>query len=437
MASNMKKITFFLLIFTLLLACKNEPSLTDFQPPKVETMAVYSTEDNEAEVNLLLTNVKGTVKELGVVWSEKPNPTVADNKEFVGGFKVDQTVLLKLANLQKSKTYYVRSYIVNDQKVSYGSELVLVQNFTNEWQKLPSLAIYENEYITSDGAFYNGFSLGFSVVNKLNNYATKRYYYPSFRSWNLDFEGPRNRPEQMRFNEIRANFFPGTPAILIGAGHYKNIVGKKLFLTDLKIIGIDGYKWEPIYPGIDAETCSFGIGNFAYALENVPEGRLWQFEFSNVVRWNEIIKIPYKKNAKYLGTSTDTHGYVMIEPEQWDDSQPDLLEFNPVEKTWKKMTSFPATNRRRGTIFGFNNRVFYGLGQDAKTLKGLRDIWEFIPATNSWRKTIDYPGSGTINVATVSFDKEIYLGFGQQVIINDFRAEKLADMADFWLFRPK
>jgi hypothetical protein len=435
----MKNYSIIISIF-LLFGCKTEVVVTDFKPPFGETVAVYSVSDTEAEVNVDLTNVRGIVTETGAVWSAKPSPTVADNRQSITGLKIDQTVLIKIDKLQKGKTYFVKAYVANGKDIIYGAELTLVHNFTNEWKKLDSPELSSNEYISADGAYFDNIITGgitFNKINRLNNIAVYKQYYPNFGQWDLRFSDRREIPFQMRYNQIHSPFNVGVPAILIGAGHYKGSKGERIYLNDLKVRGVDGYKWDPIYPGVEAETSSFGVGKYAYALENIAKGKLWRFEFTTTVVWTEMPAIPYSKAAKYLSIADEKNAYVVVEPELLDDLAIEVYQFSPDANKWKKMADFPGNNRRRGSIFKIKNRLFYGLGQSIKTQAGLRDIWEFLPETNTWLKTTDYPGGGTINVAAVEYFGGVYMGFGQQVVPSITKAENIKQMADFWIYRPK
>jgi hypothetical protein len=201
--------------------------------------------------------------------------------------------------------------------------------------------------------------------------------------------------------------------------------------------GIDGYKWQPVYPGADANASSVGIGSLVYILENLPEGKLWRFTYK-FNKWDELKPFPYKKQAKISVKQSNERAYFVVEPEDWQQSsQVELYEYNPANDQWTKKADFPAENRRRGVFFNIDQRLFYGAGQSVQSLVGLRDIWEYKPATDKWQKATEYIGGGTVNLLAVYYFGECFIGFGQQVIPNATKAENIKDMTDVWFFKPK
>ncbi len=434
--------------FTLssfLINCKDEAVVDAINPPIIETVTVFSVSNTDAEANVDLSNIKTEISEVGIVWSDKANPTVSDKKTASGGLKEDQSVVVRLTELVKERTYYVRSYYILGDKITYGNELSFIHNFTNEWVKAPSPEIGVNEYIAADNAYWDGLQSGairVFRVNKVNNYTVERFYYPNFGGWDPSFISSQNRFfGQMRFNMI-FGIFPtrnNQSGAIQGGGHYKDNRGNKFYLNDYTLIGVDGYNWEPVYPGAEANTSSVGMGKYAYVLENLPQGKLWRFNFEGGIKWDEMSKFPYQKQAKSLVVESKGKAYFVIEPEDWNEnSLVELYEYNPANNEWVKKANFAGQNRRRGSIFTVNERIFYGTGQSIKSLAGLRDIWEYLPANNSWKKATDYPGGGTINLLAVEYTNTVaYLGFGQQVIPNATKAENIKDMEDFWRFRPQ
>jgi hypothetical protein len=434
-----KLVTTFVSVLFVLLSCKNESIVADFKPPLSETVAVYSTSDQSAEINVELSNVRANVAEVGAVWSEKPSPTIADQKQSYKNLKQDQTVLLRMDELKIGKKYYVRSFIANGKEIVYGSELVLNQQFTNEWRKNFSLSLLSNEYILPDEAYYDrSGGLLFNRIDKKTNFTTKAVLFPQDAGWNPNFLSDRKpEVEQMRFNQIRATFDAGAGAwlTLIGAGHYKIAKGERVYLADLKLLGSTGYKWTPDFPGAEAETSSFAIGSYAYVLENLAQGHLWRFELSDVVKWTDLGPIPFKGKARFLAKNNTNKAIVIVEPLLWDNAPVAVYSYIPEKNQWIQLADFPAENRRRGTIFKIDGRVFYGLGQSVKTKNGLRDIWEL--KDNQWLKATTYPGSGTINMVAVPYYDGALIGFGQQVSINALNIESIKDMSDFWFFKPQ
>ena len=238
----------------------------------------------------------------------------------------------------------------------------------------------------------------------------------------------------MRFEPFNTNFRLGTSDfVLIGGGYSREPNGTKFFLKDYKIAGITGYIWFPYYPGANATTTNFGIGEYPYILENTSKGKLWRFNL-NRSEWDAVGTVPVAKEAKFICFDTGDRAFVLPESDDWDDNLDSFYEYLPNTNQWKPMAGFKGENRRRGLSFVYNGRLYYGAGQSTKTLKGLRDIWEYNPTTNIWRQFAIYPGIGAANLVTLMINNILYIGFGQQIVTTQNKGEGFTDVGDFWKF---
>ena len=437
----MKKIKYFLpIILAFLLSCGDANEFVPTGKLLVSLNYAYSMSNTVAEAQVVTSQNPLNINEIGVVWATKSNPTTADNRQSVGGINNIQSYALKMNNLTPGATYYLRAYYVTDGVTTYSSdEVVFTQNYDPNWTNLPSPVIKPGSYVLSSGGMFSGSGGGvvYYSVEKATNIAKTIFFYPGADDWELRFynrDVVKDAP--MRFEPFKANYIIKTdkitPVTLRGGGYYKQADGKKFFLKDFKIDNIDGYTFNPPYPGIEGITSSFGIDGNGYVLENTSKGRLWKYATKNF-QWEAVNTVPVAKEAKFISFEVGERVFIFPEPNDWNDELDAFYEYLPTNK-WKQAAPFKGENRRRGLSFVHKGKLYYGAGQSTKTLKGLRDIWVYDPTTNVWRQIATYPGTGTLNLVTLMINNILYIGFGQQVIPNENKGESFTDVADFWRF---
>ena len=435
----MKKITHFLpLLLAFMMSCGDSTDVIPTSKLLVSIVATYAASSTAAQVNVVTSQNPLNINEIGVVWATKSNPTTADNRESVGGINNVLSYALKLNKLTSGATYYLRAYYVSQGLITYSSdEVVFTQNYDPNWSSLPSPVINPGSYVLSSGGTFSGSGGGvvFYSVDKATNIAKTILFYPGADDWELRFYNREtNKDVPMRFEPFSAIFQLGmlNPK-LIGGGYYKESNGKKFFLKDFSITSVDGYTWNPSYPGSDVTTTSFGIGQYAYILENASQGRLWRFGIAKD-EWDAINNVPLPKEGKFVSFDIGERAFILPELSDLNGNLDNFYEYLPTTNQWKPIAAFKGENRRRGLSFVHKGKLYYGAGQSTKTLKGLRDIWEYDPTTNVWRPFATYPGTGTLNLLTLMIDKNLYIGFGQQVIPNENQGESFTDVGDFWRF---
>ncbi|MDZ7935655.1 MAG: hypothetical protein U5M51_11995 [Emticicia sp.] len=434
------KIQLYILLFLLLFSCKKNEEIIAFKSPNAEITSVYSKGELQGEASINILNVTSELSEVGIVWSEKSGPTTADSKQSFTNIKEDQSFFLTFEKIQQGKTYYLKSYFIQKGVTTYSTEeVVFIHNFTNNWLRFPSPELESNEFISPANVTYSGFRGGivYYKVDKTTNLAKESLFYPNFNEWDPRFFQRETIPLPMRFNPFVATFkvTSTVEATMIGGGFFKKANTEKFFVKDIRIEGIDGYKWDPEYPGGDVVATGFGLENKAFALENKANGKLWKYE-SSTIKWDSVNVSPVNFDAKLVTFDIGERAFVLVESDDWSEKENALYEYSLPQNKWIKMTTFRGENRRRGIAFTLKGKLYYGAGQSAKTYKPLRDIWEFDPLTNTWKKVTDYPGAGTINLTAVGIGNFVYVGFGQQVTLNAINVEITRDMGDYWRFRP-
>ncbi len=436
----------FIFLFSITVSCTKEDTTTPvFKSPLVEVVSVYSTDGQTGEANVTFSEVFQTVPEMGVVWSEKPTPTLNDSRLSQQDVKTDQNFSFVLSNLQKGKTYYVRGYYTLNGETTYSTEIQFTQNFDGRWLKLPSPELGTNEYISPEDVYNTGGYGGNIIINcyKVNRQTQNsvlQSYFRGFNAWNPTYYGNRNAPppapRPMIYNRIYTQFQGGANLLsLYGAGYQEISQNKGKFYNKIINILESNGNWES-YPGADARLSTFGIGNYPYVLENLANGKLWRFDYS-VLKWNDWGTVPVKKAARFIALDAGERAFVLVEPESANDPAKELYEYLPNEKRWERKADFPGGDRRSSIGFAISNRVFFGLGQSTRDLSTLRDIWEYDVANNVWKKTADYPGGGTVNNFAIGNTGSGFIGFGKQHRRTSVGGDDYLQTNDFWLFSPQ
>jgi len=108
-------IAFLILVLT---ACNKEENPRLEVLTKTPSTAAISTDINSGGI---ITGDEGaSITEKGVCWSETENPTIEDNKESVETTSNEYTVTI--TGLEKSKTYFIKAYLISDSKTIYGNQ---------------------------------------------------------------------------------------------------------------------------------------------------------------------------------------------------------------------------------------------------------------------------------------------------------------------------
>lgn len=427
----------------LLSACQNNEVPAVFKKPVIETLSAFATDNSTSEINVVLAEVFQPVEEAGIVWSEKPMPSITDNTDRVTDINEDQMLTFEIRGLQGSKKYYARAYYKINGEVTYSNEIGWEQVFTNEWRRLTSPDLNPDEYLY-EGDVVTRTDFGNPImyckkINQFTNQALNQTYFIDINAWNPTFWGNRDqvpKPFEATFNPINAGFrdVNNAPLTLYGAGYRLAPRNTRIHLRNMFILESNG-NWEP-YPGADAPTGSFGIGRYAYVLEQLPSGKLWRFDYS-VLKWTDVSSFPLNTLARYVSIDVGERAYILVEPTDESTPTKELYEYLPTQNQWIKRADFAGSNRRGGVGFAYNGRLYYGLGQAPAGGTGLRDIWEYNPTTDTWRKTAEYPGGGSVNLMAINTPFGVLMGFGKQTRQSSVGGVSYRNSNDFWRFRPR
>ncbi|CAH0996930.1 N-acetylneuraminate epimerase [Emticicia aquatica] len=183
---------------------------------------------------------------------------------------------------------------------------------------------------------------------------------------------------------------------------------------------------------------SFMANNGGYFIENNEKKQLWYISKIQV----------YEKKKPFSGDFFDKfvmssakikhkdYGFMIAESQDEKIRTKDFYQYDTDLDIWTKKADFPGEDRYEGTMFGVDDKIYYGLGQSKTEAKGFRDIWQYDPQTNQWRNFATYPGSGNIKVATAMVSGKVYIGFGYYIGSTAIKTEKYIGVSDFWQFVP-
>ncbi len=430
-----------LLFLLFIISCTNETVKPVFKKPVLEVISVYGINNTISEANINLTEVFQTVSELGVVWSEKQNPTVTDNLLFDKDVKYERDSRFEMPNLQKGKTYFLKAFYKLNNEIVYSPEVQFTQNFDGVWQRLASpTGISPEEYISPDGVGLSNGPLLYVFCEKVNRLTDKQVGQVYFEGeWNPNFGQPRQLPvyRQKKYNQFVASFPTGNDILTLVGGGYQQLPRNagRIYFKSMCLYPNAGCGWRD-YPGADVPTSSFGIGPYPYVLENTPNGQLWKFDLG-IVQWVKLSQFPTAQPARLIALDAGERAFILVEPENINSPAKELYEYLPDENRWERKMDFAGEDRRKSVAFVINNRLFFGLGQATKDSRGLRDIWEYVVAKNTWQKVANYPGGGTIDNLATGNNQMAVIGFGQRYNLTSIGGEDYWQTNDFWAFKPQ
>lgn len=123
--------------------------------PKTAAVSIFDINTDMAVASSsVVDDGRGTISEVGFVYSKSINPTIDDFKVSCGADKTEFSVVLY--DLEDNTTYYVRSYAVNEAGTGYGEETF----FTTLELKVPDVSGTEVSGVTYNSASFSAVILG-------------------------------------------------------------------------------------------------------------------------------------------------------------------------------------------------------------------------------------------------------------------------------------
>jgi hypothetical protein len=442
----MKQISLYIALFLMVLtsACSLIERTIELPLPEIFLTSTL-TEANETQIKIKgeIAGAREFANDIfGVVYSEKSNPTIDDNKLNIsannGVFDVTAT------NLKVKTEYYFRGYFKTiTNKVYYSNQLVSSKLFDNRWERQGD--------IPDNFRFFTG-NLFFHIQRDLALFNTEDETKGTipFYTFNYDYlNGDFNKKVWFddKYIEIRIStgikemfvINPSPDRVFIGGGFSinNNLPSTKIYNKRMWFIyaprGLPSIQEiDPSIP-IDGETIGLVVGEQMYVVEAKSQGEIYDFtnlEFKK--KKNHIIQ----NLGRVVSTGTSQKGYVMSESKLPTIKGCILYEYNPLNDSWTTRKPFAGEDRNDGVLFSVKNKIYYGLGRSKKTKQALKDIWEYDPTTDNWKQVGFYPGNGNIALIQTTFNDIVYIGMGYQTTVNPINGSEFSGVRDFWIFKP-
>jgi N-acetylneuraminic acid mutarotase len=176
------------------------------------------------------------------------------------------------------------------------------------------------------------------------------------------------------------NVNPAAPANTYAEERKWVINGKGYVCNTASIFEFDPLtaQWTSVYTlpssGFSPDV-AFAIGNKAYLMDNYYQ----KFYEYDPAAGTLIQKAPCPLNNTYgIGFGLNGKGYCGLGFTITQvGSIKDMAEYDPVTDSWRGITEFEGSDRRKATSFVMNNRGYIGCGSSGINLC---DLWEFDPA---------------------------------------------------------
>jgi hypothetical protein len=427
-----------ILIILFISSCESIDREIELPLPEIFiTSTLTDATETEVKVRGQIDNIRDLSTDVyGVVYSEKPNPTIESGKVTISGNKGPFDVTIR--NLKAKTNYYFRAFLQTPRQTYYTNELISSQLEDKRWQRREDfpdkMPFFTGLLIQGDENYpfvINGeikdeeavpFSFGYNYLGD-NNFKLEWYQNKNLRIKNLF--GLQNlfivNPSPDR------TFFGG------GFTVNSNLPTPKIYSTKLWYI-LEYFKGTFYLPiPFEGESAGMTIGQRMYIMSTASNGEL--YEFSNL-EYDPRKNNTFKNLGRVITTGTPTKGYVMSESTNPKIKGGLFYDYDPVADKWTAKKPFAGTERNDGMMFSIRGRVFYGLGLDKNTRNALKDIWEYIPNTDQWQLATTYPGNGNIQLLQSVYSGAIYMGMGYQTSINVITGFEFSGVKDFWSFRP-
>jgi hypothetical protein len=438
---QMKKYALLLVPF-LLFACEQiERPIEEPLPEFFLTSTITEANETQVKVKGEIASIRTSANDMfGVVYAEKPFPTIENEKLLISGNKGAFDVTVK--NLKSKTAYHFRAYLQTEGKIYYSNQLISSSLYDNRWQRLDDM-LSDYRYVTGI-LFFQDFgndNLSGTFLNKNTKGAG------SLLTYGLNWNGLGTRPTKNEWYKSAYDdsdiplplqemylLYPNKDRIFVGGGFSINKELPVPRVYNQNIFYGAGNAFNLPCP-IEGETVGLTVGARMFVLSTKSNDDV--YEFTNL-KWDKLKNNGFINLGRIItaGTISSTKGYVLSESNNPKTKGGTLYEYDPNNDSWTQKKPFTGEERIEGTMFAAKGKVYYGLGRGKKTLQAYKDIWEYDPLTDNWKQVGFYPGNGNVLVVQGFFKDVVYLGMGYQTSINNINGDEYSGVRDFWVFRP-
>ena len=432
----------FLFISLLTYACEQtDKTVEEPLPEFFLTSTVTEVTETSVKIKGEIASIREASNDIfGIVYSEMPFPTIESGKLPIAANKGAFDLTAK--NLKPKITYYFRAFLQTKSKIYYSNQLSSTAQYDSRWDRLEDVP---NKYPFVTGIlFYQNF--GFGPFATLINTDAKGFNSsieyginwvdftkppPTINEWFMSNNASSSISSPLENSYIVS---PNKDRIFVGGGFSINnaLPSPKVFNQN---VWLGGRTLFYLPCPLLGEVSGLTVGDRMFVFSTQSNGDV--YEFTNL-EWSPRKKNEFMNLGRIItaGNDTDTKGYVMTESENPKTTGGLFYEYNPILDKWTQKKSFMGDERIEGIMFSCKGKVYYGLGQNKKTLQALKDIWEYDPKTDSWKQVATYPGNGNVRLIQTVYKNVVYLGMGYQTLINSLQAGESSGVRDFWSFKP-
>jgi hypothetical protein len=428
----MKRILTYIFVSYLILACE-KPKIVDLPQPTVLVSSAYlKLNTSILEVNCESINpARVNKEEFGIVWAEKPNPTINDNKQYSGNNSTNDGPFSEdIRNIKPNTRYYIRGYIKIGDNYIYSPDYVYEPFLPAGWSRVDDIPRDGNINVDFAVSRIGDKAVFFTKVPGAE--VLQPYSYIPFNN----FWVKERNTQDLIYDKFNFDLQYGVDkmAYIYGGGYIRNPYAaqeKKYVRTVDTEIGqlVD-------FPGELGSTVGFGASTRGFVIEVKKNPSMYAYDYDSF-DWQKMKNPPFTDIYKIKAVRTKTGGLVLLESNPLEKQGIKVYAYTPKSDTWEQLPDFPADDRNEGTAFEVDGRTFYGLGISKNTGAGAKDIWEFQPATKSWKKYGDYPGAASISLAKVKIGSFLCFGLGYGASPTQIGTYRQFQAYDMWIFRPK
>lgn len=424
------QLSLLLLAIGLLTSCLKEENAT--RPyPRLETLEVTGINESGATFNAnVISGDLSEIKEVGFVWGLTKNPILAhaDTVSIKGKMTQGSFQALVSNSMLKDQTYYVRSFAVTDQYISYGS----LQTFKSLGCKAPLITGFyprqagDLDTITVTGDYFSSnlpnmtvFMDGIQVKVIESERTRLRFIIPV-----------SNRSGEVKIRVVVAKLAAESPDFLNLEGVSILAVEPQQGLIAKDIITLTGEGFSPELTRnnltingspIELLTASAQKLSFRLPYNTKPgiskiivtrDGRWATYTgvFESITPWTKKISLPVQ--ASGYNSAFTLNGKMYIH-NHYSLNDPNFFEYNPGTNQITSLAKYPGIMENRGVGFALNGKGYIGAGWDH--IGQAPQFHAYDPAANSWVRVASLPGyisSGPIGAMAFANNSKAYLFCG-------------------------